>query len=76
MTDRKPVFSPSASVLFAEANLKYDPPVIDIYTADEQGGEMPARFASDGDDDEEDEEEETDMELEKKANYNRYFLKQ
>jgi nitrous oxidase accessory protein len=75
LTDRKPVFSPSASVLFAEANLRYDPPVINIYKDDEGGDEMPARFASGGDDDPEDEEE-TDVELEKKANYNRYFLKQ
>ena len=76
LTDRKPVFSPSASVLFAEANLRYDPPAIDIYKDDEGGDEMPARFAADSDDDEEDEEEEIDAELEKKANYNRYFLKQ
>jgi len=77
MTDRKPVFSPSASVLFAEANLSYDPPVIDIEKDDEDGDEMPARFASSGDDDpEEEEEEETDVEREKKANFNRYFLKQ
>jgi nitrous oxidase accessory protein len=76
MTDGKPVFSPSASVLFAEANLRYDPPAIDIYKDDEGGGEMPARFAAGSDDDPEDEEEEPDMELEKKANYNRYFLKQ
>jgi nitrous oxidase accessory protein len=77
MTDRKPVFSPSASVLFAEANLRYNPPVIDIYKEDEEEGEMPARFASHGDDDEEeDEEEDVESGLEKKANYNRYFLKQ
>ena len=76
MTDPKPVFSPSASVLFAETNLKYDPPAIDIYKDDEEGDAMPARFASGGDDDPEDDEEETDIELEKKANYNRYFLKQ
>ena len=76
LTDRKPVFSPSASVLFAEANLRYDPPAIDIYKDDEGADEMPARFAADSGDDEEDEEEEIDAELEKKANYNRYFLKQ
>ena len=76
MTDQKPVFSPSASVLFAESNLRFDPPVIDIYKDDEEGGEMPARFASDDYEDQEDEEEVTDMGLEKKANYNRYFLKQ
>jgi hypothetical protein len=76
MTDRKPVFSPSASVLFAEANLNYDPPVIDIEKDDEGDGEMPARFASGGDDDPEDEEEENEEELGKKDNYNRYFLKQ
>ena len=77
MTDRKPVFSPSASVLFSEANLKFDPPVIDFEKDDEEDGEMPARFASHGDDDEEDdEEEEIEEELKKKANYNRYFLKQ
>ncbi len=76
MTDRKPVFSPSASVLFAEANLRYDPPEIDIYKEDEEGGGIPARFASHGDDDPEDEQEETDAALEKKANFNRYFLKQ
>jgi hypothetical protein len=76
MTDPKPVFSPSASVLFSKANLSYDPPVIDIEKDDEEDGEMPARFASGGNDDPEDEEEETDKELEKKANFNRYFLKQ
>jgi len=73
MTDRKPVFSPSAAVLFSEANLKFDPPVIDM--DDEEDGEMPARFASGGDEDEE-EEEEYEKNLTKKANYNRYFLKQ
>jgi hypothetical protein len=79
MTDRQPVFSPSASVLFAEANLSYDPPLIDMEKDDEEGDEMPARFASHGDDDEEeeeDDEEENEEELEKRANYNRYFLKQ
>jgi nitrous oxidase accessory protein len=77
MTDPKPVFSPSASVLFAETNLKYDPPVIDMEKDDEEDSEMPARFASHGDDDPEDEEEEeNEEELEKKDNYNRYFLEQ
>jgi hypothetical protein len=77
MTDRKPVFSPSAAVLFAEANLSYDPPLIDMEKDDEEDGQMPARFASGGDDDEEkDGEEENEEELGKKANYNRYFLKQ
>jgi nitrous oxidase accessory protein len=76
MTDRKPVFSPSAAVLFSEANLTYAPPAIDIFKDDEEGSEMPARFAAGGDDDPQDEEEEYDEELEKKANYNRYFLKQ
>ena len=76
MTDRKPVFSPSASVLFSKANLSYDPPVIDIYRDDEEDGEMPARFAGSGDDDEEDEDEEIEAELEKRDNFNRYFLKQ
>jgi hypothetical protein len=76
LTDLKPVFSPSASVLFSKENLSYDPPVIDIEKDDDV--EMPARFASDGDDDEDDEEEEKEIEeaLNKKANYNRYFLKQ
>jgi len=74
MTDLKPVFSPSAPVLFSKANLRYDPPVIDIYDEDEQGGEMPARFASQDEDEEEDEE--ADIEMERKANFNRYFLKQ
>ncbi len=76
MTDRKPVFSPSAAVLFSKANLSYNPPQIDIETDDEEDGEMPARFAGGGDDEDEDEEEEYEVELEKKANYNRYFLKQ
>ena len=76
MTDPKPVFSPSAAVLFSKANLSYDPPVIDIEKDDEEGDEMPARCASHGDDDPEDEEEENEEELEKKANFNRYFLKQ
>ena len=76
MSDRKPVFSPSAAVLFAEANLSYDPPLIDMEKDDEEDGEMPARFASGGDDDQEDEQEENEGNLEKKANYNRYFLKQ
>jgi len=76
MTDRKPVFSPSASVLFSEANLRYDPPLIDLEKDDEEDDEMPARFASYGEDDQGDEEEENVEELEKKDNYNRYFLKQ
>jgi len=76
MTDRKPVFSPSASVLFSEENLSYDPPVIDIEKDDEDDDEMPARFASSGDDDDDDEEEEDDEEMKKRANYNRYFLRQ
>jgi nitrous oxidase accessory protein len=75
MTDRQPVFSPGAAVLFSKANLSYDPPLIDM--DDEEDGEMPARFASQGDDDEdEDDEEAHEAELKKKANYNRYFLKQ
>jgi nitrous oxidase accessory protein len=78
LTDRKPVFSPSASVLFSEANLRYDPPLINLEADDEEDGEMPARFASSGDDDEDDDEEEKEIEeaLKKKANYNRYFLEQ
>ncbi|MCP4622165.1 MAG: nitrous oxide reductase family maturation protein NosD [bacterium] len=76
MTDRKPVFSPSASVLFSKANLSYEPPVIDIYKDDEEDDEMPARFAGGADDDQEDEEEDIEAELEQKDNYNRYFLKQ
>jgi len=74
LTDPKPVFSPSAAILFSEANLSYDPPVIDIEKDDEEDDEMPARFASHGDDEEEEEEEEEA--LEKKANFNRYFLRQ
>jgi len=74
MTDLKPVFSPSASVLFSKVNLSYDPPVIDIYEDDEEDVEMPARFA--GADDEEEEEEDIEAELEQRDNYNRYFLKQ
>ena len=77
MTDRKPVFSPKASVLFSEANLSYDPPVIDIEKDNEEDVEAPARFASQGDDDPEDEEEEEDEEKkETRANFNRYFLNQ
>ena len=76
MTDRKPVFSPKASVLFSEANLSYDPPVIDFEKDDEKDSEMPTRFASHGDDDQEDDEEEKDEGKEKKANFNRYFLNQ
>jgi nitrous oxidase accessory protein len=76
MTDRKPVFSPSASVLFSEANLSYDPPVIDIEKEDEEDVEAPARFASHGDGDQKDDEEENKEEVEKRKNYNRYFLKQ
>jgi len=75
LTDRKPVFSPSSYVLFSEANLSYDPPVIDLENDDAEGGEMPARFASNGDDSLEDEEE-NEEQLNKKANFNRYFLKQ
>jgi len=75
MTDRKPVFSPSASVLFSEANLRYDPPVIDIEEDDDEDVEAPARFASGGDDDEEDDEE-NEVGMKKRANYNRYFLRQ
>ena len=73
LTDPKPVFSPSASVLFSEANLSYDPPVIDMEKDDEE--EAPARFASTGDDDDDDDEEE-DKDMEKRDNYNRYFLRQ
>ena len=57
MTDRKPVFSPGAAVLFSKANLSYEPPLIDIEKDDEEDGEMPARFAGGGDDEGEDEEE-------------------
>jgi len=74
MSDRKPVFSPSSSVLFSKANLRYAPPVIDIYEEDEEDVEMPARFAEDADDDPE--EEDIEAELKQKENYNRYFLKQ
>ena len=75
MTDRKPVFSPGAEVLLSKANLSYDPPLIDMEKDDD---EVPARFAAGGgdDDDDEDEEKEHEGDLEKKANYNRYFLKQ
>ena len=76
MTDHKPVFSPSASVLFSKANLSYAPPAIDIYEDDEEDSEMPARFADTADDDQEGGEEDIEAELEQKNNYNRYFLKQ
>ena len=75
MADRKPVFSPNAPVLFSEANLSYDPPAIEIEEDDEED-EMPARFASGDDEDDEEEEEGEEEELEKKDNYNRYFLRQ
>jgi len=77
MTDPKPVFSPSAAVLFSEANLKFEPPVIDIDKDAEEDVEVPARFASaDDEDDEDDEPAGNGEELKKKSNYNRYFLKQ
>lgn len=72
--DEKPVFSPDNSVLASEANLAYDPPVIDIEAEDDEEFGVPARFAEY--DDEEDEEEEIQEELKKKDNYNRYFLRQ
>ena len=77
MTDLKPVFSPEFSVLTSKENLSYDPPVIEIEDK-EDDDEMPARFTSYGDDDEDDEEdeEEEDDVQNKKANYNRYFLRQ
>jgi len=74
MTDPKPVFSPRASVLFSEANLKYDPPVINLEKDDDKDGARPARFASVGGD--KDEEEEENEEMKKRENYNRYFLHQ
>jgi len=75
MTDPKPVFSPSAAVLFSETNLSYDPPVINIEEDDDD--DAPARFAS-SDDEDEDEEEDEEIEdaLKQKTNYNRYFLSQ
>lgn len=78
MTDRKPVFSQNSSILLSEANLRFDPPVIDIDKDDEEeDGEMPARFASGSDDDQENaEKEESEENPGKKENYNRYFLKQ
>jgi len=78
MIDPSPVFSPDAPVLLSEANLKYDPPVIDLDKGDDGDGEMPARFASNGNDnDEEDDDEDENGENPKqKANYNRYFFKQ
>jgi hypothetical protein len=78
MTDLKPIFSPDSPVLFSKANLKYEPPVIEI--EDDDDDEMPARFSSNGDDDEDDDEEENEEDdnniQNKKANYNRYYLKQ
>jgi nitrous oxidase accessory protein len=77
MTDPKPVFSPSAAVLFSEANLKFEPPAIDIEKDAEEDVEVPARFASADEDDEEDDEPvANEAELRQKANYNRYFLRQ
>jgi nitrous oxidase accessory protein len=78
MTDLKPIFSPDSPVLFSKANLKYEPPVIEI--EDDDDDEMPARFSSNGDDDDEDDDEENEEDdnniQNKKANYNRYYLKQ
>jgi len=76
MTDLKPVFSPESSVLTSKENLSYDPPVIEIEDKEEDD-EMPARFTSYGDDDEDDEEDDEEDDVQnKKANYNRYFLRQ
>ncbi len=75
MTDLKPVFSQNHPVLLSEANLKYDLPEIEKEEDEEDDDEMPARFSSYGDEDEEDEEEDEE-ELNKKANFNRYFIKQ
>ncbi|MCP3872597.1 MAG: nitrous oxide reductase family maturation protein NosD [Desulfobacteraceae bacterium] len=84
MTDLKPVFSPKSPVLFSKANLKYDPPAIEIEDDDDE--DMPARFASDDDDEEDedmparfasdDDDEEDDNRQNKNDNYNRYYFKQ
>jgi nitrous oxidase accessory protein len=71
LTDKKPVFSPRASVLFSEANLRYDPPAIDI-EKDDKDTSTPARFATKGSEEEDEEEEK----VEESANFNRYFLRQ
>ncbi len=77
LIDEKPVFSSDGSVLLSAANLAYDPPVIDIDKEDEEEVGVPARFASYGDDEEDEEEDEViRKDMEKRDNYNRYFLEQ
>jgi len=83
LSDTRPVFSPSAGVLFSEANLAYDPPVIDIYAKDDENddGDTPARYAASDDDDEHEGKKEPAAPPagdsgEQRANFNRYFLRQ
>ncbi len=74
-SDSQPVFSVDAPVRTTEANLAYDPPVIDIEAEDDEESGVPARFAE-ADAQEDDEEEEIAEDLKKKENFNRYFLRQ
>jgi nitrous oxidase accessory protein len=82
MTDLKPIFSPTSPVLLSEANLRYDPPVIDMEDDDDEDGEMPARFSSYDEDDEDDKmparfSSDSDGDgKNKNDNYNRYYIKQ
>lgn len=86
MSDAKPVFKVDRKILLSEANLHYDPPVINVeddrYDDDDESGiddEMSARYGGGGDDDEDDEDETGGYEdnVDTKAeNYNRYYYKQ
>ena len=77
MSDPKPVFNVDPAVLYSRSNLYFDPPEIEI-EEDEDGDNVPARFA-DMDDEDEDGDDLDDEELDttqKADNFNRYYLKQ
>jgi len=84
MRDEKPVFNVDLDLLRSEANLYYDPPVIDVEAdADEDDGHddaMASRYGGGDDDDEDedddDEDEDEDGEDTQAENYNRYYQNQ
>jgi len=89
MSDQKPVFKIDRELLLSEANLHYDPPVINVDAVADEDDEdadvddaMAARYgggsAADGeDDDDEDDDEGHEGHVDTEAeNYNRYYYKQ
>ncbi len=83
MTDLKPVFSPRASVLFSEQNLRYIPPKINVEEESSGGEEAPPPWLAaqqEGEGEEQKKEEKKAIKnlqkMEKNPNFNRYFLEQ